>query len=131
MAKILVIEDDDLAQFTVQRILEDGGHNVVVANNGAKGMTAFKSGDINRVVTDIIMPEKEGIETITDLRHCDPQVKIIAMSGGGRTGNLDFLWLAKKLGADRVLPKPFGPESLCALVDDCLAELGADGHAAG
>ena len=75
---------------------------------------------ISSLVTDIIMPEKEGIETIIELRQRDPNIKIIAISGGGRTSNQIFLDVAKKFGAIDVLAKPFAPKQLLASVEKAL-----------
>ena len=107
MAKILVIDDDELVRSTVTAALELAEHKVVQASDGQ--------------VTDIIMPEKEGIETIIEIREHDPTIKIIAISGGGRTSNQIFLDVAKKFGAVDVLPKPFTPKQLVIMVQTVLA----------
>ncbi len=114
MAKVLVIDDEELARFTMREILESAGHEVVEAGNGREGLELQRKDPCDAVVTDIIMPEKEGIETIVELRKDFPQITIVAISGGGRTRNLDFLGLAQKFGADRILAKPFSDEDLLA-----------------
>jgi CheY-like chemotaxis protein len=121
MARILVIDDDELVRATVKAALELAEHEVVVANDGQQGITSYQSGKFDLVVTDIIMPEKEGIETIIELRQHNPAVKIIAISGGGRTSNEIFLDVAKKFGAVDVLAKPFTPKQLLASVKKVLA----------
>ncbi|MCH8237326.1 MAG: response regulator [Proteobacteria bacterium] len=73
------------------------------------------------VITDIIMPEKEGVETIVELKQLHPSLKIIAISGGGRTRNMDFLKLAKQFGADSILAKPFSEDELMEHVNACLS----------
>ncbi|HVO14548.1 MAG TPA: response regulator [Alphaproteobacteria bacterium] len=93
---------------------------MVVAEDGEKGVAMFGGSTFDLVVTDIIMPEKEGIETIIELRQRDPKVKIIAISGGGRTSNQIFLDVAKKFGAVDVLAKPFTPKQLLATVQKAL-----------
>jgi DNA-binding response OmpR family regulator len=104
---VLVVEDDPVVRQTVAMLLEDNGFRVVTADNGVDGLRKFQQGNFDIVLTDIIMPEKEGISLIADLRRAEPDVKIIAMSGGSRLGNLDSISIAKKLGANAGLRKPF------------------------
>jgi DNA-binding response OmpR family regulator len=120
MAKILIIDDEQLVASTMEIVLLKAGHTVVLANNGNVGVAKFKSDPADLVITDIIMPEKEGIEVIRELRVMSPQVPIIAISGGGRTKNYDFLRMAHKLGANEVLRKPFANDELVSLVRRCL-----------
>ena len=120
MAKILVIDDDELVRSTVTAALELAEHEVVQASDGQEGVNTFQAGKFDLVVTDIIMPEKEGIETIIEIRQHDPSIKIIAISGGGRTSNQIFLDVAKKFGAVDVLPKPFTPKQLVTMVQQVL-----------
>jgi two-component system, chemotaxis family, chemotaxis protein CheY len=121
MKKILVIEDNPIVRSTVGRILEAGGYQVISAGDGLQGVAAFRKEQPDLVVTDIIMPEQEGIETIRQILADRPGTKIIAISGGGRIGNTDFLQIARKVGASEVLPKPFDPDDLLQLVSNCLA----------
>lgn len=121
MARVLVIDDEKLARFTVREILELAGHEVVEAKNGSQGIAFQKASVFDIVVTDIIMPEKEGVETIIELKQDFPDLPIIAISGGGRTRNLDFLEIAKQYGANKVLAKPFSEEELLGAVDVCLS----------
>jgi two-component system, chemotaxis family, chemotaxis protein CheY len=121
MAKILVIEDDTIVRMTVARLLEDAGYQVLCAVDGRQGMALFRSEQPDLVITDIIMPEQEGIQTITEMSKARPDAKIIAMSGGGRIGNIDFLKIAQALGAMDVVPKPFDPDFLLAVVENCLS----------
>ncbi len=122
MARILIIDDEELARFTVRDILEGQEHEVEEAANGQEGVDLHASKPFDLVITDIIMPEKEGVETIIELRKDNPDLKIIAISGGGRTRNMDFLQLAKKYGADKVLAKPFTEDALVECVDACLID---------
>jgi DNA-binding response OmpR family regulator len=117
--KILVIDDDDQLRGTVAKMLRADEHEVIVAANGMRGMELFRKEKPALVVTDIIMPEQEGIETILALRRADPQVKIIAMSGGGRLGEISVLKMARLLGADDVIEKPFRAQEL----RDCVRAL--------
>ena len=120
MARILVIDDEELIRETIRMKLELSGHVVIEAANGVEGLRALDDGLFDLVVTDIIMPEQEGIETIRKIRHRDPQVAIIAISGGGRGRNYQFIDIAKKLGANDALSKPFTGSQLLALVETTL-----------
>lgn len=122
MAHILVIDDEELARYTVREVLQSAGHEVAEAANGAKGIALQKAQSFDLVITDIIMPEKEGVETIIELKRDFPDLTIIGISGGGRTRNLDFLKLAEQFGAERVLSKPFTEDHLLECVNSCLSE---------
>jgi YesN/AraC family two-component response regulator len=90
---------------------------VTEAENGRLGLEQLKTGTFDLVITDIIMPEMEGVETLMTVREQYPNVKVITMSGGGRTGNIDFLSAAEKLGASAILHKPFTLGSLSAAIE--------------
>lgn len=117
---ILVVDDDLIVRETVTRILEDNGYRVLTAENGAQALEIFRAKQPDLVLTDIIMPEKEGIETIIVIRKERRAARIVAMSGGGRVQNRHFLDLAKALGADEVLEKPFSDAELLEKVRRCL-----------
>jgi DNA-binding response OmpR family regulator len=106
MAKILVLDDEPSILLMIKKMLEKAGYEVSVALNGKEGMKIFEKDRHDLVITDIIMPEKEGLETIFELRRLYPQVKIIAISGGGRISPDGYLPGAKLLGADMVFSKP-------------------------
>ena len=110
--KILVIDDDHMVRYALSRILQRSGYDVVTASDGKRGRMLVREELPDVVITDIIMPEQEGIETIGLLRHQYPQMKIIAISGGGRIRNVDFLEMARSLGADDVISKPFEADEL-------------------
>lgn len=110
--KILVIDDDHLVRYTLSRILQRNGYDVVTASDGKRGMALLQNEPPAVVITDIIMPEQEGIDTIIQIRREHPGIKIIAISGGGRLRNIDFLEMAHSLGADDVIRKPFEAEEL-------------------
>ena len=120
MVRILVIDDEDLVRDTISRILRTGGHEVAEASDGRKGLALFSKNPADLVITDILMPEMEGIQTIGEFRKIAPRVKIIAISGGGRVGNKDYLTLARELGADAILSKPFRARELLAAVDSVI-----------
>ncbi len=120
--KILVIDDDDLVRATIVAVLERADVEVTEAEDGSVGMRLFEESGHDVVITDILMPNREGIETIRDLRRAEQDVKIIAMSGGGNIDKMQLLDLAQKFGADRVLPKPFTPQQVLTALNEVLAE---------
>jgi DNA-binding response OmpR family regulator len=122
LATILVIDDDQNVRVTLRRILASAGHDVHEAGDGDSGLALCSEIAPALVITDILMPEKEGIETIRELKRAHPSVRIIAISGGGRSGIMDFLDMARQLGADDALQKPFRRAELLAVVDRLLAE---------
>jgi len=121
MTRILVIDDEELARFTIREILEAADFEVDEAENGRVGVDKQKATPFDLIITDIIMPEKEGVETIIDLKQEFPDLKIIAISGGGRTRNLDFLKLSERFGAAKILAKPFTEGQLLEAVNEVLA----------
>ena len=110
--KILVIDDDHLVRYALSKILLDAGYAVVTASDGRRGMAVLRAEHPDVVITDIIMPEQEGIDTIIQIRRERPAIKIIAISGGGRIRNVDFLEMAHSLGASEVIAKPFEANEL-------------------
>jgi len=120
MARILVIDDDATIRLSLKLALEDVGHHVEEAANGLKGIDQFRANPADLVVTDIFMPEKEGMELIDEIKRDRPETKIIAISGGGRMNPDDYLTIARRLGADRTLLKPFDIDLLLDTVDALL-----------
>jgi CheY-like chemotaxis protein len=120
MARILVIDDDDTVRLSVRLALEDADHLVEDAADGEKGVTMFRENPADLVVTDIFMPEKEGLETIDEIKRLRPETKIIAISGGGRMDPDDYLTIAKSVGADHSLLKPFDIVKLAEVVETLL-----------
>jgi CheY-like chemotaxis protein len=110
--KVLVIDDDHLVRYTLSKILQRNGYDVTTASDGKRAMAVFRDERPDVVITDIIMPEQEGIETILKIRSERPEVKIIAISGGARNRNLGYLGMAEAFGADDVISKPFEAEEL-------------------
>jgi DNA-binding response OmpR family regulator len=125
MAQILLIDDDNLLRGVLAKALGHAGHTVIQAIDGQQGVELSRAATIDLVITDLLMPVKEGVETIIALRRERPQLPIIAMSGGASHSPL-YLDIAKKIGAKRILPKPFTPQELTALIQEVLAE-GGDG----
>lgn len=120
MTKILVIDDNDLVRTSTRTILESEGYQVVEAGDGDAGIAKANSSAPDLILTDIVMPNKEGIEMIRDLRSRGYDGPIIAMSGGGRLDASEVLVLAGKLGADACIAKPFKKADLLAKVKACL-----------
>jgi CheY-like chemotaxis protein len=120
MSNILVVDDDAAVRFTVRDFLESAGHSVVEACNGKECLAILeKVGSFDCVVTDIIMPEKDGVETTLHLKRIYPDLKVIVISGGGRSNNMELLDAAKVLGADAVLAKPFTQGQLLETLQSC------------
>ena len=120
MASILLIDDDEAFRSMLRRALQRRGHTVVEAPEGAAALRSLGSHSVDLVITDIVMPNMDGIETIRALRASHPGLKVIAMSGGGRVRPEGYLETATAFGAVRVFSKPFDTEELLAAVDDAL-----------
>lgn len=114
MASVLIVDDEKSFRETLRDILESAGHEVREAGNGLEAIESYKSNPSDIVIMDIIMPEKEGIETIIELRRNYPDIKLIAVSGFGEES--PHLMMAKHLGADFILEKPFSLEDILSKV---------------
>jgi DNA-binding response OmpR family regulator len=119
--RILVIDDDEQIRKLLRQVMEWAGHEVLEAADGREGMLKQRKHPADLVITDLIMPEQEGLETITLLKKEYPHIKIIAISGGGRISPDAYLPAAKELGADRVFSKPFDVRELATTVKELLA----------
>jgi CheY-like chemotaxis protein len=120
MNRILVVEDEESLRDVMHKLLSRSGYQVDCANNGREAITKVRTRTPDLVITDLIMPEVEGLELICMLRKEFPSLPIIATSGGGRCGPQDYLLLAAKFGAAKVLPKPFTQEQLVGVVTEVL-----------
>lgn len=121
MARILVIDDDELYRVMGEFALRAEGHEVFSAIDGVEGLRTLEEETFDLVITDIVMPNQEGIETILKVQRLSPVPKLIAVSGGGRHGNCEaYLRMARAFGVDGVLPKPFRPQSLVQLVNEVM-----------
>ena len=118
MTRILIIDDEMSILFLLHEILESAGHTVHEAADGAAGLRLFRQLRHELVITDIFMPEQDGLEVILALKREFPGVKIIAISGG----DMMFLPMSKTFGADRILPKPFPRQKLLATVQELSEE---------
>jgi len=107
MARILVIDDQKEVLDLLRRYLTATGHEVRTADSARAGRKLFEQSPVDVVVTDIFMPDEDGLEMIMAMRRHHPEVKVIAISGGGALGNVDILQAAQRLGASAVFEKPF------------------------
>ena len=119
MAYVLVIDDEPLIRQMARRILERRGHRIIEAANGAIGLAQLEDNAVDLVLTDIMMPEKEGVETIQYIRRFYPKVKVVAMSGSDCSSF--YLEVATKFGAHAAMSKPFRPDDLSETVDRLLS----------
>ena len=106
MTRILLIDDDALVRDILRQMLERAGYDVVEAASGRDGLQQYQATAIDLIITDILMPDQDGLEIILELRRLAPEAKIIAITGGGQSGLLDLLPVAAKLGAQWTLRKP-------------------------
>lgn len=114
MRKILVIDDEeDICEMT-KLVLERAGHQVECLTDSRLARRRLEEKAFDVVITDMLMPEKDGLEVMTDLRREHPKVRIIATSGGGRISSNSYLHIAQKSGAHALLSKPFSSEELMA-----------------
>lgn len=118
MPRILIVDDDDAFRKMLRTTLQKLGYDAGEAANGKQAMREQQAAPADVVITDLIMPEQEGLETIQALRRLHPGVRIIAMSGGGRLNARDFLTAARLFGADRTFTKPFAHADLVAAIDE-------------
>lgn len=113
---VLLVDDEPALRKACRLMLEKAGHSVDVAENGHNALDCLRSATYDVLLTDIIMPDKEGIELIIEVRQSHPNLPIIAMSGGGRVDARNYLGMAEKLGCAAVIEKPFTREELLLAV---------------
>ena len=122
MATILIIDDEKaILGFLKERLLDEG-FNVLTASDGKEGMNLFNDNQVDLVITDIIMPDKDGFETIMELKKISSNIKIIAMSGGGLGDSKYYLDTARSSGATYTIEKPFKTSELVEAVHELLKE---------
>ena len=124
MARVLVIDDEELICEMLEDALTAAGHEVAVAPDGRRGVQLLQGQAVDLIIADIFMPEKDGLETIVELRRTHGAAKIIAISGGSKIRNADVLRWAGELGASHTFRKPIDWGGFLAAVDECL---GANG----
>jgi DNA-binding NtrC family response regulator len=122
MKRILVVDDDRQIVQLLRITLEKAGFSVVGAGNGSEALATCQQQTFDLMICDIIMPEKGGVETINEIRRRRPDVKVIAISGGGVVPSDLYLRAVQLLGADRTFPKPFQPTQIVNAVRDLLGE---------
>ncbi|MBN1892995.1 response regulator [bacterium] len=120
MARILIIDDSADVRAALHRVLTAEGHEVEAVPDSGTGIRLHHEHPFDLIITDILMPEKEGISTIIELKQEYPGLKIIAMSGGGDFEPYGYLDIARRVGAGRTLPKPFKREEIIEAVNDVL-----------
>jgi len=118
--RILIIDDDEQIRVLLEQMMEWAGYDVMVAENGKVAMQMQAASPADLVITDLIMPEQEGLETISRLKKAYRDIKIIAISGGGRIGPEAYLPAALELGADKVFSKPFDVQEVVVCVKELL-----------
>lgn len=114
---VVVADDDSLLRESFRISLEARGYNVLLAEDGGHALRIVESAAVDAVLLDILMPRKEGLETLIELKQRFPELAVFVMSGGGTFSRADFLTIARKFGADAVLRKPFPIESVVALLE--------------
>lgn len=121
MAQVLIIDDTQIVRSVIRRLLESQGHSVMEASSGLEGTRLHRNHPADLVITDILMEEGDGLEVIQSLRQDNPDLKIIAITGSGNDGVIDYLRVAKIMGATSTLRKPFANEEFLAAIETCLA----------
>jgi len=129
MATILIVDDDEALRTLLRRILQRAGYDVMLAANGREALTNFRRQPADLVITDLFMPQQDGLETIQALRRLDARLPIMAISGGGSAAQFDLLRTASLLGASRILMKPFLIEDVLGLVKELLPPSSTSGPA--
>lgn len=119
--RVLLIDDNADLTSMLSLCLQADGMEVTVASNGESGLAALEGHPVDVVVTDLFMPDKDGIETIVELRKRHPEVKIVVMSGFTTVGGTDYLGVAREIGAVTTLKKPFDPAELTRVVRELTA----------
>jgi CheY-like chemotaxis protein len=121
MAGILIVEDDEDLREMLKISLMARKYTILEASNGKEALLRFKPLITNMVITDLIMPDEDGLKVIMKIKEINP-IKVIAISGGGKAGPGNYLNLAKALGADEVFPKPFSVNELIKKIEELLGE---------
>ena len=120
MPTILLVDDDDQFRTIFAESLRRAGYDVREARDGDEGIKSYRDRPADLIITDLIMPEKEGLEMIQEFRRSEPEVKIIAISGGSRHGASDYLRFARAFGARKVLGKPFTRDEMLTAIEEVL-----------
>lgn len=124
MACVLVVDDEESVRHMLRRLLEGADFQVREAGNGNEALRVLDEGMVDLIIIDIIMPEKDGIETIIEIRRRRPDLPIVAISGGSQAPKMDYLETARKLGANYTLRKPFSGAEILSIIDEIGAKSG-------
>lgn len=120
MAKILLVDDDELVRYALTRVLTGAGHQVEVAENGLKASLQFKLSPPDLVLTDVVMPDQDGLELLREISELNSQIPVVVMTGGGEIVGQDYLLFADRLGASAIIAKPFENSVLLSKIDGLL-----------
>jgi CheY-like chemotaxis protein len=120
MAQVLVVDDEDQMRKLIRLVLQQEGHTVVEASNGKRAIQHIQEAEIDLVISDIFMPDMDGLELIRGIRRTHPGIKILAISGAGKEGPGLYLNMAEQFGAGAILMKPFAPDQLIEKVSALL-----------
>jgi len=120
MRRILIIDDDDIVRRTLCLALQDYDREILAAGNGAEALKFFANLPVHLVITDVLMPDEDGLKSIIEMRRLQPDMKFIAISGGGYIDHTDCLQFARNLGAARTLQKPFSLQQIQEAVSSLL-----------
>jgi two-component system cell cycle response regulator CpdR len=118
---ILVVDDEEPIRDLLAQVLQKAGHQVLTVANGREATQAIVDGQFDVVITDLLMPERDGLELITEMRRRFPKIRVIAMTGGGHIPREHYLFVAKNLGAHSLLEKPFEQAQLLAAIEAAVA----------
>ena len=123
MARVLIIDDEAMIRDMLVQILEHEGYETITASDGKDGIKIYRENPADLIITDLLMPEKDGIETIMELHRDSQDVKIIAMSGGGKIDPETYLQIAKTMGAVEIITKPFDLRELLKTIQELLEQV--------
>lgn len=116
MIRVLVVDDDEAFRQTVCDLLLDGDFEILSAGSGAQSFAVLRNQSVDIVLTDIVMPDEDGLEIVRKIKKMNPAPKIVAMSGGGRIAAMDYLEIARLMGASATIKKPFKQQELVDLL---------------
>ncbi len=116
MIRVLVVDDDEAFRQTVCDLLLDGDFEILSAESGAQSFAVLRNQSVDIVLTDIVMPDEDGLEIVRKIKKMNPAPKIVAMSGGGRIAATDYLEIARLMGASATIKKPFKRQELVDLL---------------
>ncbi|MGQ9619817.1 MAG: response regulator [Bacteroidales bacterium] len=121
MHGIMIVEDETEVREMLKDALSRKKYPLIEASNGKEALAKFKASLVDLVITDILMPDEDGLKVIMKLKEIKPSVKIIAISGGGKIGPASYLNIAKALGADEIIAKPFSLKTLVSRIEELLS----------